>query len=274
MTRPMVQSVLTLITGDMAKEWLSNNNNGNRNIRKADVSAIVRMIEAGKWETTHQGIGFYEDGTLADGQHRLTAIATANIPVWCYVTTGMPRKANHAIDRGIKRTQLDSLHFLGMKADQKRVAICQCLIYQYHAERAGRERWSPASCTSEQFSEFYERFSEAISYVVGFGSASRFPAPAPAAVASAWFTEDQSRLGEFMNILEHGEVSSEADRAAIKIRDYLKDKKYGFGTTARNELFLRCCSALRYFIAGKNLTRLYATPDHAFSFAEKIGEVG
>jgi hypothetical protein len=257
----------------MARDWLAKNNLGNRRVRKSDVLAIAKMIADGKWETTHQGIGFYDDGTLADGQHRLAAIAEADIPVWCYVTTGMPRKANHAIDRGITRTQLDSLHFLGMSADQKKVAICQCMIYQYQAERMGREGWSPAKTTSERFSVFYERFSDAIAYAMGFGASSRFPAPAPAAVATAWFTQDRERLGEFMLILDEGKVFSSADGAAIKIRDYLKDRKYGFGTTARNDLFLRCCSALRYFLAGKNLTRLYATSEHAFKFADAVGEV-
>jgi hypothetical protein len=108
---------------------------------------------------------------------------------------------------------------------------------------------------------------------MGFASGSKYPAPAPASVATAWFTEDRDRLGEFMLVLDSGETFGEGDRAALTIRDYLMSRRYGFGTTARNELFLRCCSSLRYFLAGRNLRKLYATPDNAFPFADSVGEV-
>jgi hypothetical protein len=266
--KPQIQTVMTFVTPEMAKNWIAKNNEGNRRVRSTDVEILAGEIAGGGYEPTHQGIAFYEDGSLADGQHRLHAIVKANVGVWINVTTGLSRVANHKIDKGIVRTALDSLHFMGIKSDQKRVAICTSMIYQYESEVAGRTGWSPTKIPSEKYAAYYQRFRDAIEFVLSFSCAARIPAPAAAAVATAWFTQDRDRLGEFMLVLDTGEMFSDKDRACLRIRDYIRDRKYGQGTTARNDLFLRCCSALRYFIDGKSLSKLYATADHAFKFAE------
>lgn len=269
--RPTIRTTLQFVTPSQAAEWLSKNNAGNRGIRRGLVDDLRQIILDGKWETTHQGIAFYEDGSLADGQHRLSAIVAADVGVWVSVTTGLQRIANHAIDRGIARTQLDSVNFLGMKSDRRRVAICQCMIYQYETELSGCASWRIERIRSERFASFYERFQDAIEFAIGFGG--KYPAPVPAAAATAWFTEDISRLSEFLLILESGETFGDGDRAALRMRDHLKDRKYGFGQSARNDLFLRCCSALRYFLERRSLSKLYATPENAFKFADVVGEV-
>lgn len=94
------------ITPQMAAEYL-NHNVKNRRIRKDAVAMIARDIQAGRFRTTHQGIAFYEDGALADGQHRLTAIMKAGVPVEIMVTRGLKRDAMSAIDRGTTRNVAD-----------------------------------------------------------------------------------------------------------------------------------------------------------------------
>lgn len=272
--RPAIVTTLRFVTPEMASGWIASNNDGNRKVRRDDVELLKRQIVEGEYEPTHQGIGFYEDGNLADGQHRLIAIVESGVGIWINVTTGLKRSAVHKIDRGIGRTALDSLHFLGMKSDNRRVAVCQGMIYQLVAERQGRDRWEIQKTTSKDFADYYAKFADAIAFTMEFGTASKYPAPLKSAVATAWFSENRQRLGEFMMVLDCGEMFSDDDRAAIRLRDYLRDKKYGNGGTARNDLFLRCCGALRYFLARRNLTKLYATPDHAFKFAAYVGEVG
>lgn len=271
--KPSIRTVMTFVTPTMARDWLDNNNDGNRKVRDGEVELLRRQIVDGGYEPTHQGIGFYADGTLADGQHRLLAVVAAGVGIWIYVTTGLGKRAAHKVDKGIGRTSLDSLHFLGMKSDNKRVAVCQCMIYQLRSERLGRERWEIEKSTSEEFAAYYGAFSEAIEFAMNFGAAAKYPAPFKASVATAWFSEDRQRLGEFMMVMDTGEMFSDEDRAALRLRDYLRDKKYGQGSTARNDLFLRCCGALRYFIAGRSLSKLYATPDHVFKFASYVEEV-
>lgn len=94
------------ITPQLALEYL-NHNIRNRRLRKDAVAMIARDIKAGRFRTTHQGIAFYEDGELADGQHRLRAIMKAGVPVEMMVTRGLKRDAMSAIDRGTARNVSD-----------------------------------------------------------------------------------------------------------------------------------------------------------------------
>lgn len=262
--KPPITTVMTRVTPAMAASWLEKNNKGNRNLRKGDVKALRNIIEQGLWEPTHQGFAFYEDGTVADGQHRLTAIVQAGIAVWANVTTGLPRRAIHAIDGGAVRTKTDRLHFSGVKSDAHRVSACNLLIQQFKAEESGRERWTTDKIPSQEFERFYSKFMPAIEWVLSFKRPGRSQAPLTAAVASAWYTQDRDRLAEFMEVMHSGEASGPRDRAAIRLRDHIQQGKHGAGSTARNELFLRSCGALRYFIAEQPLSKLYATAEHAF----------
>ena len=65
------------ITPAMAKDMLLKNKI-NRDIKEYRITHWVWLMESQDWYTTHQGIAFYEDGTLADGQHRLLAIIKVN----------------------------------------------------------------------------------------------------------------------------------------------------------------------------------------------------
>jgi hypothetical protein len=79
-----------LVKPMMAKEWLANANVRNRHIQKLRVDGIVRDIRAGRWQRRNETIAFYIDGTLGDGQHRLSAIVESGIAVLCIVETGYP----------------------------------------------------------------------------------------------------------------------------------------------------------------------------------------
>jgi hypothetical protein len=262
---------MTFVTPDTAAGWLERNNKGNRNIRKGDVEAIRLLIEQGMWEATHQGIAFYDDDTIADGQHRLSAIVAAGVGVWVNVTTGLPKRAIHAIDGGIVRTKLDRLHFSGVATDTHRVSVCGLMIAQYKTEQAGRDRWCNAKVPSHEFERFYNLFVDPIEFVLSFKRPDRCPSPLTAALASAWYTQDRERLGEFMAVMHTGETFSPRDRAAIRLRDHINQGKYGAGSPARNDLFLRCCGAIRYFLAGQPLSKLYAVSDHAFPLVGPVG---
>jgi hypothetical protein len=84
----------------------------NRPMSAELVNRLATKIKKGLWQLTHQGIAFYGDGELADGQHRLAAIALAGRTVPVRVTRGLPRAAAPTIDIGRKRTagQVMSMH--------------------------------------------------------------------------------------------------------------------------------------------------------------------
>jgi hypothetical protein len=62
------------VTPKQAREYLKFNTR-NRPLRPAHVERLRASFERGEYVMTHQGIAFCNDRTLADGQHRLAAIA-------------------------------------------------------------------------------------------------------------------------------------------------------------------------------------------------------
>ena len=102
----------TLITPELASEWLTHNTQ-NRHIREKFVRELMRKISAGEWQPmTLDAIGFYEDGTLANGQHRLLAISRGTTPVYAKVEFNIPKSAAIAIDTGKSRSAADNIKIL------------------------------------------------------------------------------------------------------------------------------------------------------------------
>ena len=102
------KSGFELITPDMARTYLERNAR-NRPVTKNTVETYAQAMRQGKWRRTHQGIAFGADGNLYDGQHRLSAIVMANVPVNLLVTRGLPPEAREEIDTGRRRTANDNL---------------------------------------------------------------------------------------------------------------------------------------------------------------------
>lgn len=86
------------VTPEIAAQMLSANTI-NRSLRHAHVAILAKQIMEGKWRTTSQGIAIAEDGTLLDGQHRLSAIIQANTAVEIAVARNCPKEIFPLIDQ-------------------------------------------------------------------------------------------------------------------------------------------------------------------------------
>lgn len=95
-----------VISPDLAAKLLKHNRN-NRNVRPALVRQYAEDMRQGHFDITHQGIAFYQNGDLADGQHRLMAVVESGVSVVMVVTVGMAPSSH--IDMGTKRTEVDSI---------------------------------------------------------------------------------------------------------------------------------------------------------------------
>ena len=97
---------LVKVTPEMAEEMLEHNTQ-NRAIRKKTVSEYAQSIMSGNWKCTPDAVAFSRDGTLINGQHRLSAVVQAGIPVKMFVASGMEQ--SEYLDRGAKRNVSDNL---------------------------------------------------------------------------------------------------------------------------------------------------------------------
>lgn len=120
------------VTPKMAAKWLENNPS-NRKINKSQLGMIVRSIEEGKWRLTHQGIAFYTDGSIADGQHRLTAIMQTGVPCRMLVVEGVEKDEDTilGIDCGKPRTVVDGAHISGVEMKASHVTLARGFEYHY-----------------------------------------------------------------------------------------------------------------------------------------------
>lgn len=124
------------VTPELAAEWLTKNKPGetNRPLRKPYVRELRRDLEEGRWDdNTHQGIAFDPAGHLIDGQHRLTAISEAGIPVWMWVSFNVPASTFKVIDQHLKRTGGQILAMSGVTKDAPRlVAMARAILSVVH----------------------------------------------------------------------------------------------------------------------------------------------
>lgn len=96
------------VTPDTARSWLVLNRK-NRNLRKADLDRYKRDMLAGNWHLAGDPIRFGIDGSLLDGQHRLTALAETGITLPLLVVRGVQPEAQRVMDTGRRRTASDAL---------------------------------------------------------------------------------------------------------------------------------------------------------------------
>lgn len=100
------------ITPEEASRILEKNN-VNRTLSPGRVNQYAYDIKNGLWQLNGEAIKFYEDGSLADGQHRLTAIIKANASMTTTAIYGLPKTVTIQ-DRGRNRNVTDSMQLEGM----------------------------------------------------------------------------------------------------------------------------------------------------------------
>ena len=261
-----------LVTPAMAQEWLSQNV-GNRKTNLARVDLFARLIREGKFHLTHQGVAFYSDGDLADGQTRLSAIIKAGMSVVMFVTRGLPRSAIHAIDGGRPRSLHDVIHFLGVGLSKNHVAVCRVLWAQYDLQcRDKASTWNCNAVDTDSFAKFAVASADAVNFAMpAWKKKGLTHACYVASVASAWFTQDRDCLDRFKQLICDGVGAERHETAAITLRDFLLTSPLlSGGNKARQEIFVRSCTALRAFLERRPLSKLYYRPESVFDIPSLV----
>lgn len=101
-------STVVPVDPDRAARWLAEFNTHNRKIRKAHVAALARDMSSSRWSFNGAPIVFGADGSLLDGQHRLSAIVESGMTISLLVVRGVPNEAQHTMDTGSRRTAADA----------------------------------------------------------------------------------------------------------------------------------------------------------------------
>jgi hypothetical protein len=110
-----------------AREYLLENVK-NRKLNDQHCKRLRDVIVAGDWWLNGETIIFGSDGTLLDGQHRLTAIVQAGVSVDVLVVRGIDEEAFRTLDGGRTRTTGEVLSIDGEKHYNAVASAVQALV--------------------------------------------------------------------------------------------------------------------------------------------------
>lgn len=159
----MISITQELVTPERASTLLLKNDR-NRRISKPLVTQYAQLMERGEWMFNGDPIRLNCDGTLLDGQHRLSAIVQSGQPQRCVVIQGVQTEAFKTIDTGRKRGTGDMLSIRGFKGAVHGLAAGgrALLIYEsgvYWSSKGQRIDWSP---TSSQIIDYLDSHPDAV----------------------------------------------------------------------------------------------------------------
>lgn len=158
----MHAQVVTL-TPSAAKALLEKNID-NRPLSSVTVSKYASAIIRGEWQLNGEPIIIFEDGTLANGQHRCSAVVKAGIPIQTLIVYGASKSSFATIDAGKSRNASDVLAISGEKSTNVLSSAARAYIFEFLQGRAQYE------ITSTQILECVESHPHIIYWVRKHGA--------------------------------------------------------------------------------------------------------
>lgn len=103
------------VTPEKASAWLAAHNSANRPLNRVHVAALAASMSDGSWVENGDTISFSADGTLIDGQHRLSAVVKSGVAIPAIIVRGVPQSSFATKDIGRRRSAADALNIGGVK---------------------------------------------------------------------------------------------------------------------------------------------------------------
>lgn len=258
-----------LITPEMAKEFLKRNTN-NRKIKTARINKYAAEMARGKWQINPEGISFYENGTLRDGQNRLLAIIKANTPTYLNMTTGVPNDSV-ICDRGAGRSLGDILYMSGLTDLSNNTA--QGVINLAFRYATGKQ----FTISEVAAGEFAGEYQDEIARAVATGNAGGADYVCrKSSVCLALFCAnlggvDPKVLNRFCVVANTGHQSDASEDAAITFRNQIMKDYKGktAGTSSQIEIFNLACQAIHDFQRCETRKRKYSLKEE-IPYARKL----
>lgn len=263
-----VQLSAEIITPEIATEMMTHNTS-NRRLDDNRIQINARTIKELRWWLNGESIIFSKDGTLIDGQHRLTAIIKAGIPIASVVVRNVDYDAFSTIDSGKSRQASDVLCIQGVTNATKKAA-CIRRYQALHLNRVTRGGVRDGkSLANDEVNKFYlsnrELVDEAVKVSVSNGTTSFcFIQPALLAGLYLYLVKDKKHSGEMVADFigkAFGNISTQSQT--------LKKLKELFAISKRNQRF-RLSAATRdayitkawnAYVSKREMKRISWSPD-------------
>jgi len=249
------------VTPKAAEAWL-NANKSNRRLRDGVVERYADDMSNGRWTTCPEPISFYEDGDLADGQHRLFAIIESNTEQTFPVARGLKRADGLNLNTGLGRTLVDNARISKSDDGLSRTLIATARAIEFGTIVVGR------SVSNGETLAIVNKHREAATFASSEVRRKSLlcGAVVTGAVGRAYAAGvDPNKLRRFCDVLGSGLYDGEGETAAIAIRNYLLEKGAVLSSSGLwVDTFVKVQNAIRYFADGKKLTVIKGVSEEAY----------
>lgn len=266
------------ITPEIATEYLTHNRtrgeeHENRKKRMHRINTYADDMKNGRWQLTPQGIAFYENGDLADGQHRLEAIVKAGVPVTMWVIYDVPNETT-LFDRGMARSTVDVLEMGGRRGNAYSTNALSAVRYLFLL--SGIQHPSEG-VVMDFMIDNAENLGAAVNLArKGTRSGDGFTLTSKGCIIAAAFCAlycgiTEEKLGRFFETVNSGFTNSNGEKSAIVLRNYMI-QDYANNPNGKKGAFLITNNAIKDYINGVPRTKKYrfdAEPTY-WSYTKKM----
>lgn len=262
MKKTLVQTFTQeIITPDRARKMLECNK-VNRPISARTAQAYADDMENGRWdENTTSCIAFDTNGNLVDGQHRLTAIVIANVPVKMWISRNV---GDHVVfDSGRNRSLSDFMKINHSDMDaryhnNKVVALMKSII-GYNKSGSPFSRVTP-----REFEEFVFEHSEDFDLFFSVIPLTNISKVSVVTVLLGMFTAymggvSLDDISHYYSVLLNGLAETERDYPIIAYRDYLLKKDHS--SKPNLEEIRICQGSIKKYLTKSNSKRIWEPKD-------------
>lgn len=241
------------ITPAKAEKMLAANNL-NRTVRNGVYNTYKSDMLADKWTLCTAPIVIYDNGNIADGQHRLWAVFDSGKTQKFLVMRGLRQPEGLNIDTGLSRNVVDAAKISGIDPH---------MSAKLHSAAKGIELGSGThdrTSNSEKI-RLVEKHRAAASFATAHVRGKFLANGAVyAAVGRAWYkVQDKAKLERFCEVLRNGHSNGTHESAAVTCRNYLMSTNSNLSSSALfADTMRRVQRAIKAFMSGRQLLRLDA----------------
>jgi hypothetical protein len=246
------------LTPALAEHYLSKNLL-NRNVSDRLVNKYAQEMEQKEWMLNHQGIAFYDDNTVADGQHRLLAIIKSGATVPMLVTFGLKKPAAMTIDNGRKRSMVDGIKIGGYSEwiMPRHISMINVIA-------------DPKRLTPHETVAWLEGMEDSAKFAVDIFACNKkalVSSTLHAAMALAHFynPDREADLMHFASVYMDGIATDKKEISAIKLRDEFLTNTNANHSFKRDKFF-KAQRALQAFLNKEPISRLVRPKDYIWIY--------
>jgi hypothetical protein len=256
---------IVIVTPELAERLLRYHNSRNRKFQEATADRYASDMRRGAWRKGSAAIGIDTDGQLTNGQHRLAAVVKSGCTVEMPFIFNCEPESRLKEDTLRPRNEADRLQLSGFPdADRNIVPVAKAFLSQPMLSRVRISDETLAKCLST----YRELFADVDALCSG-GDGVLDHAVIKAAIARASLIHGLSRLEQFATVGKTGVALCVEDQAAATYARWAKGNpiRQG-GSTHRVAFYKYTQAALRAFLAGRPLLKLYAADGDLFPLPE------